>query len=194
MALWQPWRTFFAGKQDFLCPKVREWQTKLYNICKTYSTQRILLDTKNAVLTTQLINIRHKNPKRFCSMPENDGGNHSENLFWKWSYCQVGCSFDNPVIQLSKKSGTIPSLSEQENVRSSSESVSAHLVPMYTLKSGLTTLRKSLSQNDDGFLPNIWKLQKTSKWCYGHVEGRFDNPMKKFLTESRKIFGRCPNK
>ena len=157
MAFWQPWRTFFARKQDFFVRK-SESDKQNYNFCKTYSTQRVLLDTKNAVLTTQLINIRHKNPKRFCSMSENDGGNHSENLFWKWSYCQVGCSFDNLVIQLSKKSGNFPWLSEKENVRFSSESVSAHLVPMHTLKSVLTTLWKSLSQNDDSFLPNIWKL------------------------------------
>ena len=49
-------------------------------------------------------------------------------------------------------------------------------------------------KNDDGFLPNIWKLYKTSKSCYGNVEGNFDNPMKNFSTEGRKFFDRGPNK
>ena len=53
---------------------------------------------------------------------------------------------------------TFRSMSEQENVRFSSDSFSAQIVPMYTWKAVLTTLSKSLSQNADGFLPNNWKL------------------------------------
>ena len=50
------------------------------------------------------------------------------------------------------------SMSEQENVKFSSESFSAQLDPMYTWKAVSTTLSKSLSRNADCFLSNIWKL------------------------------------
>ena len=53
---------------------------------------------------------------------------------------------------------TFRSMSEQENVRFSTESFFAQLVPMYTWKAILTTLSKNLSQNADGFLPNIWNF------------------------------------
>ena len=53
---------------------------------------------------------------------------------------------------------TFRSMSEQENVRFSSESFSAQLVPMYTWKAVFTTLSNRLSQIADGVLPNIWKV------------------------------------
>ena len=79
-------------------------------------------------------------------------------------------------------------MSEQENVRSSSESFSAQLVPMYTWKAVFTTLSKSLSRNADGFLSNIWKLNAFffSKCCYEHVEGSFDNLIKKTFDKKPK--------
>ena len=55
---------------------------------------------------------------------------------------------------------TFGSMLDQEKVRFSSESFSAHLVPIYTWQSVLTTLSKSLSQNADVFLPNVWKLKE----------------------------------
>ena len=53
---------------------------------------------------------------------------------------------------------TFRSNSEQENVRFSSESFSAQLVPMYTWWAVFTTLSNRLSQKADGVLPNIWKV------------------------------------
>ena len=64
-----------------------------------------------------------------------------------------------------KKSGNFHSLSEQENVRFSSESVSAHLVPMYTWKSVLINLWESLLKMTMVFCPtseNYTKLQNVA--------------------------------
>ena len=140
-------------------PKVINKTLQLF--CKKYSTQRALLDTKNAFLTTQLINIRQKHEKFFAQCPKMRGGKQkadtsSQNYpFARWNAVLTTQSKNFPT-----KVKTFGSMLDQEKVRFSSESFSAHLVPIYTWKSVLTTLSKSLSQNADGFLPNVWKLKE----------------------------------
>ena len=81
---------------------------------------------------------------------------------------------------------TFRSMWEQENVRFSSESFSAHLVPMYTWKAVLKTLPKNLSQNAVGFLPNIWKLSAFFKMLPWSCRRQFWQPHQKSFDKKPK--------
>ena len=194
MALWQPWRTFFARKQDFICPKVREWPTKLYNFCKTYSTQRVLLDTKNAVLTTQLINSRQNPEEVLLNVRKWSGGKSQRIHLLKMILLPVGMQFWQPSHTTFEKKWKLSLTVGTRKCKVFIGKCFCSPCSYVHLEISFDNPVEKFVKNDDGFLPKIWKLYKTSKCCYGNLEGSFDNPMKKFSTEGRKFFDRNPNK
>ena len=86
------------------------------------------------------------------------------------------------------------SMSEQENVRFSSESFSAQLVPMYTWKAAFDNPVEEFVRKCRWFSAQHLKASSIffSKGCYGNVESTFDNLVKNFSTKSRKQFDRGP--
>ena len=158
MHFWQIWRYFSARKQMFLSesPKVINNSTtflqKMFNAKNASGEEECSCDKPVDKHST-------KSRRFFAQCPKKMGGklkgdiSSQNNPIARW----------NAVLTTQSKNfrtkvKNFRSMSEQENVRFSSESFSAQLVPMCNWKAVSTTLSKSLSQNADDFLPNIWKI------------------------------------
>ena len=104
---WQTWQYNFVRKQYFLTESPKVINRTLQLFCKTIFNSRRFMDTMNAVLTTQLINIR-QNHGNFLLNVRKRWGKTQSGYFSKYSFRQVKCSSDNPVKKLSNKSENVP--------------------------------------------------------------------------------------
>ena len=122
-------------------------------------------------------------------MSEKDGVKTQRGyLFSKKSYCQVKCTSDNPVKKLSDKSENVPL-----NVGTRKRKV---FIGMFFCSTCSHVQLESSSFNPvEEFVTKCRWLSaqhlKTlssflTKCCYGHVEGSFDNLIKKTFDRKRK--------
>ena len=93
-----------------------------------------------------------------------------------------------------EKSKTFRSMSEQENV---SFHRKVFLLTLFLCTPGKQFWQpcgKVCHKMAVVFCPTYENYFKKPKCCHGHVEGSFDNPMKKLSTEGQNLFDRSPNK
>ena len=142
---------FFVWKSESDKQKSTTFFQKIYNLRSSYGHDECSFDNPVDKQSTKSRRFFAQCPKK---MGEKLKADTSQNiLFARWNAVLTTQSKD-----FRTKVKTFRSMSEQENVRFSSECFSAQLVPMCNWKAVSTTLSKSLSQNSDDFLPNIWKL------------------------------------
>ena len=159
MHLWQTWRYFSARKQFFFVWKSESdkqnsttFLQKIFNSRSSYGHDESSFDNPVDKHSTKSWRFFAQCPKKIEKKLKEDSSSQN-NPIARW----------NAVLTTQSKNSrtkvkTFRARSEQENVRFSTESFSAQIVPMYTWKAILTTLSKNLSQNADGFLPNIWNF------------------------------------
>ena len=159
MHFWQTWRYIFVRKQEFFVWKSQSdkqnsttfLQKRLFNSRSSYGHDECSFDNPVDKQSTKSRRFFAQCPKK---MGEKLKADTSQNIpFARWN-----AVLTTQLKDFRTKVKTFRSMSEQENVRFSSECFSAQLVPMCNWKAVSTTLSKSLSQNSDDFLSNIWKL------------------------------------
>ena len=155
----KPAENFFARKQGFIVWKSESDKQNSTTLLQNIFYSKISSGHEVCSFDNPVDKYSTKSRRNFAQCPKLMSRKPQRILLLKMILLPRGMQFWQPSHTIfEKKIKPFRSRSEQENVRFSSESVSAHLVPMYTWKAVLTTLWKSLSHNDDGFLTNIWKL------------------------------------
>ena len=158
MHFWQTWWYMFVRKQYYLSESRKVINRTLQLFCKKNFNSRSSYGHDECSFDNPVDKYSTKSRRFFAQSPKKMGGKLKEDTSQNNPFARWNAVLTTQSINFRTKVKTFRSMSEQENVRFSSESFSAQLVPMYTWKAVFTTLSKSLSRNADGFLSNIWKL------------------------------------